>query len=384
VGFDSGPISFQRYAVVGQSPKLADEAVLARFAEHAFRATDIGVPEEVEYGWAGPRHALDDGFGFEHCVFNDCVHVALRVDTNKVPAELKRAFQSIEEAAVAAGNPSGFISKQQKRDVKDQLARKLDSELRSGKYRRTKLHHVLWDVPAGILYAPASPSVREKLMELFSRTFALDLQPLTSGTIALRTAEANGQRRAYEDFAPTRFAPSRQDPGTPAEYPWTAKGDNAKDWLGNEFLLWLWYYASHSPVIRSDKDLVAVMFDRSLQVDCVYGQSGKDVFTGTAPTSMSEARDALRQGKVPRKAGLVIESAAGLFHCTLAAETLAIASLKLPDVEEADTPRALFEERITLLRDFTTTIEQLYEVFLAVRLTVWDAEVAEIRKWIKS
>ena len=88
--------------------------------------------EEVEYGWGGGRHVLDGHFGFEQNVFADALHFALRIDTNKVPGDLKKAYQLMEEEAVAAGNPSGFISKSQKRDVKDVVRRKLEE---GGRYR---------------------------------------------------------------------------------------------------------------------------------------------------------------------------------------------------------------------------------------------------------
>ncbi|HEY0009746.1 MAG TPA: hypothetical protein VGB55_13540, partial [Tepidisphaeraceae bacterium] len=194
MGFDSGSMSFQRYAVVGNAPKMPDEEVLKKIDANALRPSDLGQPEEVEYGWAGTRHVFDLALDFERCVYNDCLHFAMRVDTNKVPGEVKQAYLMIEEDAVAKMNPSGFISKQQKRDVKDQINSKLEEELHSGKYRRSKLVPILWDLPGGILYGPSSLSVREKLTELFSRTFDLELFPLSSGTIALRELERRGTR----------------------------------------------------------------------------------------------------------------------------------------------------------------------------------------------
>ena len=387
MGFDSGSISFTRYAILGNTPKLPDEAMLEKFAANALRPTDIGVPEDVEWGWVGPRHIFDGRFDFEHCVFNDCIHIGLRVDTNKVPGEVKSAYTTIEEEAAAASNPSGFISKAQKREVKDVVGRKLDEDLRSGKFRRSKLIPLLWDVPANVLYGPASVSVREKMQELFSRTFELELQPLTSGHIGLRELEKRAKRREYEDLMPTRFAKSQEDPDMNAEYPWTAKGDGAKDFLGNEFLLWLWHETQKTGVIEtaagaSGGGHTTVMFDRTLQLDCVFGQTGKDTLTATGPTRMPEAIDALRTGKAPRKAGLIVDCAAGQFNLTLTGESLAISSLKLPEVEKADTARTLFEERITLLRDFNNCVDAMYSAFLTARVSGWETTTGNIRKWI--
>lgn len=376
-------MSFARYAVIGQSPKMPDEALLAKLAEHALRETEVGVPADVEYGWVGPRHILDGEFSFEQCVFNDAVHFGLRIDTNRVPSEIKNAYIAIEEAAQAKQNPSGFISKQQKRMVKDVVGRKIDDELRSGKFRRSKFSAMLWDVPNGIVYGPAGSSVREKLQEIFQRTFGLELQVLTSGHVAERLCEKWGKHRDYEDWTPTRFARSAHDPDKPADYPWCAKGDGAKDFLGNEFLIWLWHQAFVNEGIVKHKEInMTIMFDRSLDLDCVFAETGKTGLRGTGPTRMPEALDALRSGKVPRKAGLIVESNGSQFNLSLGGDTLNVGSLKLPDIEDADTARTLFEERITLLRDFGQTLNELFEGFLSQRLKGWEGHVTTIRKWV--
>ena len=127
--FSNGSVSFRRFAVVGNAPTSVDQALLDKLDQHALRPGEFGVPEEVEYGWSGGRHVLDASFSFEHNVFADALHFALRIDTNKVPSELKKAWKIMEEEAVAKDNPSGFISKNQKKEVKDSVKRRTAAEL---------------------------------------------------------------------------------------------------------------------------------------------------------------------------------------------------------------------------------------------------------------
>ena len=387
MGFASGAISFRRFAVIGNGPDAPDESLLAKLSEHALRPGELGVPEDVEYGWSGGQHVLDARFDFEHNVFADAISFAMRVDTNKVPGELKKAWQFMEEESLAAGNPSGFIGKGQKRDVKDTVRRKLDDELRSGRFRRSKLVPVLWDVPRQMLYCPAAGATFEKLAELFERSFGLALQPLTAGGLALRTLEARGRRRDYEDFRPTRFVHGPSGESEYPDYPWVAKGPEPKDFLGNEFLLWLWHEADHRtgviPISDSTTGQVTIFIDRSLDLDCAYGQTGRDALRGDGPSRMPEARDALRTGKLPRRAGLVLDAAGQQFTLNVSAESLAISGAKLPDVEDAQTPRVVFEERIGLLRDLCGAIDGLYDTFLRARASSsWEGQVSAIRKWI--
>src|SRR4029453_6806698 len=97
--FPAGSLSFRRYAVIGKQPDTIDQDLLDRLFEHALKERDLGVPDEAEYGWSGGRHILDGNFSFEHNVFADCLHFALRIDTNRFPSELKKADQIMEEEA---------------------------------------------------------------------------------------------------------------------------------------------------------------------------------------------------------------------------------------------------------------------------------------------
>ena len=385
MGFASGSVSYRRFAVVGESPAAADEALLEKLAGHALKVGEAGVPEDVEYGWGGGRHVLDGAFGFEHNVFADAVHFALRVDTNKVPSELKKAYQFMEEEAVAAGNPSGFISKSQKRDVKNVVRRKLEEDLRSGRFRRSKGVPVLWDLPSAMVYCNASGAVFEKLGELFERTFDLKLLPVTAGSLALRLLEPRGRRRDYEDFRPTRFVNGPEGEGQYPEYPWVAKGPEPKDFLGNEFLLWLWHEADSRTGILPTESAgeVTVYIDRSLDLDCAYGQTGRDGLRGAGPSRSPEAKDALRTGKVPRRAGLIVDAAGHQFSLTLNAEALAVGSLKMPEVEEAESPRVVFEERVAMLRDLSKSLDALFDAFLKSRASsAWEGYTNAVRRWI--
>jgi len=381
--FSSGAVSFRRFHVAGKSPKSITQDMLDKLSEHALRPGEFGVPEEIEYGWSGGRHVLDGNFSFEHNAYADALHFALRIDTNKVPGSLKKAWQMMEEEAAAKDNPSGFISKNQKREVKDSIRKKIDQELREGKFRRSKLLPILWDLPTKTLYCSATGASFEKLSEIFERTFGLELEPLSAGTAALKVLE-HGHKRDYEDLRPTRFVPGPEGEGQHPDYPWTTKGPQPKDFVGNEFLLWLWHEGdARKGVVATEADQVSIFFDKSLDLDCAYGQTGKDSLRGDGPSRMPEARDGLRSGKLPRKAGLILEANRQQYSLTLGAEGLSVGGLKLPDVEEAESPRVEFEERVGLLRDFCKVLDGLFESFLKLRASSgWEGQTSKIRKWI--
>src|SRR5690606_13624319 len=118
-------------------------------------------------------------------------------------------------------------------------------------------------------------------------------------------------------------------------------------------------------------------------LDCAYGQTGRDALRGDDPIHMPEARAALRVGKLPRKGQLSLVIGRQQFDLKLSAEDFTFGGTRLPEVEDADTPRVLFEERITLLRDLLTGWDALFETFLKTRCSsAWEGQVNQIRKWI--
>lgn len=385
MGFASGSVTFRRFKVVGKHPSAIDQSILDKLHEFRLQLGEYSVPEEVEYGWCGARHILDSSFSFEHNVFGDALFFGLRVDTNRVPASLKKAYQLMEEQAVAASNPSGFISKTQKRDVKEIVRQKVEDELKDGKFRRSKLVPILWDFSAAMLYCAAAGPTQEKLLEIFPRTFDLELEPVSAGTLGLDVLEGIGRRRDYEDTHPTRFVIGPEGEGIEPEYPWVAKGAEPKDFLGNEFLLWLWYQADAGTgtVVAGKAGEVAIILDRSLDLECAYGVTGRDSFKSDGVSRMTEAAEALRVGKLPRKSAMILNALGHQYELSFNPELFYFSTVKLPEVEEAESPRVLFEERITLLRDLCQIADELFRVFLDIRAgSRWEGVVSKIRHWI--
>ena len=222
------------------------------------------------------------------------------------------------------------------------------------------------------------------LAELFQRSFGLDLIPVSAGSQALRAMEPHGHRQAYENLRPTRFVLGPEGDSQHPEYPWVLKGPEPKDFLGNEFLLWLWHEADANDgmVKLGHGREAAYVIDRQLDLDCAYGLSGKDGLRGDGPGRMPEAREGVRMGKVPRKAGLLLNLDGDDYSLGFNPESFAIASAKLPEIEKAESPRHEFEERIGQMRDLCRGLDEMFEAFLKVRTGAkWTECVADVAKW---
>ena len=387
-----GSVTFQRFAVDGEAPKKVTEELLQQFTDKLIQVNDFTVMEELNYGWCGIGHLRDREISFDKCVYNNCLVLNLRVDINKVPAAVVNSQKAMETEAAAKSNPnnvSGFISKAQKAQVKESVAKWKEGQQRTGKYVKSKLVEVVWDLDTGFLYTSASIKIVEMLHDLFNRTTGLGLTQMMPGTIAGRIADGNGDFMAYEGLKPTRFVESLTSTLDHPEYPWSLKTSSEKVWLGNEFVMWiLWKLDTGSDTIPTLLPSgpfrnVALMVDRTLVMSCPYGQTGEEVMKGDGPERRPEAAAAIRSGKVPRQISLIAVVAASEYRFKLDAERMVFSSITLPKIEDAETVRALTEERIVLVRDLGTAMYELYRTFLKDRMDAneWESVSKDITEW---
>src|SRR4029077_18580595 len=134
------------------------------------------------------------------------------------------------------------------------------------------------------------------------------------------------------------------------------------NYLGNEFLLWLWFVleAESDAVVLADGSVVSVMLARTLVLDCPREVSGNETIRSDNPTKLPEARRAIQAGKLPRQAGMILVRHDQQYELTLQAETLAIGGAKLPKVEDGE-ERVRLEDRVGQIRHFIETIDLLYD-----------------------
>jgi hypothetical protein len=385
MGFLSGRITYVRYRVGGESPLPFNEDTLEQVGLHAIGRHGSGDPADgVNVGWAGGDHVLDVSFDLAKNVVNDALHLAMRVDTDKVPGALLRAYTRIETDARAQGNPSGFPTKAQRQEAKEAARIRAEAEAADGRFRRITHYPVLWDGQANVLYAGAtSASVLDRLMGLFRETFGRTLEPISAGSLAQSLAEARGESRPVEEFGPVGFVGEDASYSTVA---WSGADASRPDFWGNEFLIWLWH------TLQSDGDTIplpdgseaAVMMAKTLTLDCPRGETGRDCLTDEGPTRMPEAFRALQAGKLPRKVGLIVVRHGQQYELTLQAETLAVSGANLPKIEGAS-GYELKVARVDALRHLVETLDLLYDAYGRRRTgPEWNTELGRIRRWLSA
>lgn len=384
MAFLNGRVSFVRFAAQHQSQEPLGMDTIAKLQANAIGKYGIAESQDgVSVGFNGGRHLLDTEISFENNVFDDTLHIGMRFDVDKIPSNILKAYTEIELKALAACNPSGFPTKQQKEEAKELALAKAQAEAADGRYKRMTMNPLLWDRTSHTLYCSAtSANMLDRVGPLFRDTFDGDTHLITAGGLAEALATKFGLKMPTQDPSKFTVFVEGHEEGTVS---WANPESQLPDVLGNEFLIWLWHRLATSgdTIALADGTEVTVMMTRMLQLDCPKGETGRDQLNDVGPARMPEAMKALQSGKLPRKAGLILVRHEQQYELTLQAEAFAVGSAALPRLEGCQGREAILA-RIEQIRHMTDTLDLLYSAFLQIRLGQnWSGNVGEIRSWLK-
>jgi hypothetical protein len=383
MGFLSGPITLESFRVAGSGPRQFGAQHIKTLERFAIDRIETASLDDAAVGFLAGGHLFDHDFNLEKNVIGEALHCAVRIDTNQIPAAVRKAWMQMEIAALAADNPSGRPTKAQRQEARETVEARCEEEARSGKFKRMQQFPVLWDTRTSLLhFGGTSPTASDYCSDLFFRAFELDLERLTAGKRALEWASKAKRGKAMEDVRPTSFHPDL--PG--GEVAWCDNETGNLDFVGNEFLLWLWWHweTQSETLALPDGSEVTGMLARTLALECPRGDSGKETISAEAPAALPEAAQAIRSGKLPRKAGLILVRHGDQYELVLQAEKFTVSGAKIRTEEKAAEGRGAVEDRLEALRGLNETLDLMFATFCERRISKqWSADLEAIGRWLK-
>lgn len=379
--FLGGSLAFERFDVSGfDAPQFIDEHIEI-LDSHRAGQTQTSSTENIHVGFLGGSHLFDPDFDISKNVINDALHCGVRIDTNQIPAAIRNAWLQMELSALAKDNSSGVPTKAQRKEAKEAVEQRCEVEAATGKYRKMQQFPILWDQRHSMLYFGGSTGTASgHCADLLERTFEIELRHVSAGTIAMQWGRDNKQLADVEDLVPACFVPGHHH----GDFAWTSEHSQSPDFLGNEFLMWLWWTleTETDTLELPDETEVTVMLNKTLTLECPAGESGKEVISAEAPTQLPEARQAVRCGKLPRKTGMTIVREGQQFDLVLQAETFAISGAKIHVDEDMEFG---VEDRIDAIRTLSETVDLMFHVFCARRVSsAWSKDLGAIIKWLEA
>ncbi len=387
MSFLSGSLAFQRFRVEGAKPRLFDDTHLNRLKDYAAGRDKPAAADGVETGWAGGRHIWDKDFTQEKNVYTDHLLFDYCAQTNRYPGDRLKAYYEIELKALSKDNPSGFASARQKREAKSIARDRLEQESRDGRFKKWKLAPCMWDsINNTAFLASTSGADGVRFQHLWEQTFLSSLTQQEQLGGKLEPIDAAGLAMALYPKAEHECLSPFVEGVTPDDRPAWCASDTVPQFLGNEFLLWLWYYSEcESDTLELPGGLrITFMLQGGLRLECPRGTTGSGTLNADAAVRLPEARAAAKAGKLPRKAAFHVASAGDTFSFIIQAETLALSSIKLPPPAAEGEQRAREEDRLQHVRDLAAIVDQMFAAFMGRRMTsYWTQEVQEMGAWLR-
>jgi len=381
MGFLSGSLTFSRFEITKDESGEFGDTHLEKLSKNRIGAHEVDLLEQPAVGFTGGTHVFDTDFSFEKNSVGEALHFGVRIDSFSVPGNIKKAWMQMELNGIMAVNIGGRPTKTQREEANQAVEQRCADEAAKGNFKRMNVTSLLWDAATETLFiASNSEKNNETCLGLVEKVFGIELSPITPTRLALNYCE--GDSDAYAALTHTDATNFTQD--GPMNVTWWNGMTENFDYLGNEFLMWLWWkWETNSTVMDlSDESEVSGMFARTLALDCPEGESGKESISSESPVALPEAALAIRMGKLPRKAGLTLVRNAQQFDFTLIAESFGIGGCKISFPGETNTGSDR-EERIESVRQIGETLDLLYEAFLDQRIgKKWKAETNKMRQWL--
>ena len=175
-----GGLSLRRYLALGPIPQELE--VVEALESNPFRPFQDG-SEEERMGWVDWRNPLIIPPERDWVMQDRFALFGLRIDTRRVPPILLRAHMDLRLASLQKEKDLAFVGKEARvallDDVKSDLLRKV--------LPTPRIVEVAWDLKGGMLWTTAaSGKSQTALLQLFHKSFGIEIQPMTPLHLASR------------------------------------------------------------------------------------------------------------------------------------------------------------------------------------------------------
>lgn len=354
MGLLKGSYTFSRFHVEGQLPQAFLNFINSRIKANAYKESRKS-SEEKTMGWVSLTDILDTDFEKADYALGDYLIFSLRVDRKLISPKLMKIKLLEEERRFLAESGKNRIHKQLSSAMKDKV--KLDLLTKIDPI--PSFYDICWSVSNNVLYfSSLSDNVAQDFADLFHQTFSLTLK---------------------------RF--SAQENNLIKQYPESADSTSL---IGREFLTWLWFKSEerNGRIALPNKEEIELHFLKRVALEAGEGEYSQGVVCHGIHAELKEGKEAIRQGKKVKEAGMKMTRDKSEWEFTLKADSLDFQSLKMPQTdwqETAEDPSGGLLERIYLIENAAKTMDALYEFFLKIRFAAsWkEKEIPLLNKWLK-
>jgi recombination associated protein RdgC len=198
----SGSVSITRYKVLGKIKAPVTENIAVGLSENTITEIDNQISDKA-VGWTSFDKPFQPNFDGSSFVYGSYFVFALRIDKKNIPAKVLKKQYTLEAARWMAENGRDYLSKNEKKMVKDHVINELNLRMPA----TPKVYDLVWNHENSLAWFFSNlKAANEELETLFSKSFNLSLIRLFPYTAAELSAElTDTQRDELQKLSPTHF-----------------------------------------------------------------------------------------------------------------------------------------------------------------------------------
>ena len=202
MGILSASVSVTRYRVEGKIKTPILETVANGLKKNAIAEIDDDVSEKA-VGWTSFHQPYHPEFYGSSFVYGNYLVFSLRIDKKSIPAKVLKKYFMIESARRLAKTGREFLSRNEKKILKDQIIARLSVRIPA----TPNLYDIIWNYEESSLWFFSNlKAANEELEILFRHSFDLTLIRLFPYTTAdLILGLSDSERDILNNLYPTAF-----------------------------------------------------------------------------------------------------------------------------------------------------------------------------------
>jgi hypothetical protein len=387
MGLRRGALTFTRLLVTGKPPRDLRKKYFDAVKLRAFQPLTPDDEASEAVGWCVMERPFDLDFEPDKIFYDRFVLLGFRVDKWRIPGALLRAQVHDEEQRMLSRAGREKLTRGEREEIKLRVLGRLRRKIPPV----SRAFDAFWDLDSGlVLLFTHSKRVVSEFTALFEKTFGFEPVADSPYGAAKRTELPKTLLARLQTIEPTSFTQGRKklaaaEKPVEAPKPEPAKAPDGETdelyeriestrFLGAEFLLWIWLRAELLSPELSLGTLgdAEAWLERSLSFEHILDKNEKVMVRGVLPTGTAEAREAVRNMKMPVASRITMRLGDQDMAWNLNGPKFLIGGAALPEVLK-DGEDDAFLERVALIEQLLGTSDALYTAFLRDRLApLWQ------------
>ncbi|MDY6882137.1 MAG: recombination-associated protein RdgC [Desulfatiglans sp.] len=204
MGLIIGSGSFTRYLAEGDLPEDFLGELQEKTAKHSFRNLEEKSISERSIGWVNVMDMFDNHFSGLDFLKEPYITMSFRVDEKKIPPSALKQYSLEAEDRIKKEENLEYLSRTRRLDIKEGVR----LHLLQRAIPVSKVYDMVWNYTTGhVLFGCTMNKICDDFVELFLRTFDIQLQALYPYALATRFFDKKGALRdALEGLGPSDFS----------------------------------------------------------------------------------------------------------------------------------------------------------------------------------